>query len=312
MLDLLSDWRGRIIVSAGAASTRTFASETATLFAVAVRPTPRWLVGRSLVAGLALAVIGLTVAGPAPAAGEGADGHMSQRRSSHFLLLQDVDIDRYSGRFGSREFERDVLEVLEAAHDEVGRVLRVRPLRQVRVLIFDPAAFDARFAPMFRFRAAGFYDGVIHVRGDTRVDARLVRTLYHEYVHAALDAAAGPVLPGWLNEGIAEWFEQRAVGKRYLSPGEHAVLSDAARRGELVSLAALDAPGFGHMGQADASLAYLYSYAAVEHMARRHGERSLERVVEQLLRTRNLDRALERAVGLEQGELEARLLAELR
>ena len=49
----------------------------------------------------------------------GADGDWSSRRSSHFELFQDVAIERYSGRDGSRAFERDLLEVLESAHDRL-------------------------------------------------------------------------------------------------------------------------------------------------------------------------------------------------
>ena len=74
-------------------------------------------------------------------------------------------------------------------------------------------------------------DGVIHVRGHTRVDERLVRTLHHEYTHAALHDAAAGLFPAWLNEGLAEFFEALAVGKRHLSPGEHAALAGARRSG---------------------------------------------------------------------------------
>jgi len=55
------------------------------------------------------------VLGSAGAADRGADGRYDERRSSHFVLLQDVDIDRRSGWRGSRRFEIEVLDVLEAA-----------------------------------------------------------------------------------------------------------------------------------------------------------------------------------------------------
>jgi hypothetical protein len=243
----------------------------------------------------------------------GADGRFSQRESSHFVLYQDVDIDRYHGPSGSRRFEREVLEILEVAYGKTGDVLGIRPRREIQVVIYDPAVFEQRFQGLFRFSAAGFFNGAIHVRGNTRVDARLVRTLHHEYLHAALDEAApGYAFPGWVNEGLAEWFENRAIGKRYLSHGEHAYLAEASRRGELMPLSSLVSPGFGRLDSARASVAYLRSYAAIDYLAARHGERSLKAFCDQLIRTRDLDRALRRAFRTDLARLEAELARELR
>ena len=59
-------------------------------------------------------------------------------------------------------------------------------------------------------------------------------------VHAALHAAAPSlVFPAWLNEGMAEWFEARATGKRSLSQGERSYLAQAASQGQLFSLASM-------------------------------------------------------------------------
>lgn len=258
----------------------------------------------------------LVVAGTAfPAAGRdrGADGHFSQRTSSHFTLLQDVDIDRYHGRDGRRAFERNVLEVLEDAYRQTGEVLGIRPRRSIQVVVYDGQDFERQFAGLFRFSAAGFFNGTIHIRGTTRVDPRLVRTLHHEYLHAALGAVSPSYrVPGWVNEGLAEWFENLSLGKRHLSHGELAVLSNAALNGRIPSLSTMSAPSFGGLDSERATLAYLYSYAAIEHIARRGGKRALRSFIDQLLRTRNVDRALERSIRADLNELESRLLDELR
>ena len=132
---------------------------------------------------LALALACL--AGFADARDRGADGTWSTRRSSHFELHQDVALDRYSGPTGSRAFELAVLETLESAHDRVREGIGVEPQARVQVFVYDPAAFDGAFVARFGFRAAGFWDGAIHVRGGTQLDARLAATLVHEYTHAA-------------------------------------------------------------------------------------------------------------------------------
>jgi hypothetical protein len=232
----------------------------------------------------------------------GADGDFSERSSKHFRLLQDVDIDRYTGVGGTRQFERNVLRVLETAYDDVGDSVSIRPRAKVAVLIYDPGAFDGRFQSRFGFRAAGFFDGAIHVRGGTRVDGRLVAVLYHEYVHAAL---------AWLNEGLAEYFEARAVGKRYLSAQEAAGLRHASRSGQWIPLRALSMSSFSHMGADSASLAYLQSYATVDHLVRRHGMRDMQALCERLVRSRNIDVALRRTYDRSLAEIEADLRAEL-
>jgi hypothetical protein len=184
-------------------------------------------------------------------------------------------------------------------------LLALRPSRKLSVSVWDPALFDAQFAGLFRFPAAGFYGGSIHVRGGDRVTESLVRVLHHELVHAALDAEApNLILPAWLNEGLAEWFEARAVGKRALSGGEQSALERVARGGALASLAELSAPAFGGLRADAASLAYLQSYAFVDFLARTGGERSLVELWVAVLRSGSVERGVRRAFRRDLGELE--------
>lgn len=237
----------------------------------------------------------------------GADGDFEKRQSSHFVLYQDVDIDRSSGFHGSRRFENKVLGVLEDAYDELDEVLGLRPPRRLEVMVYDPGLFDAQFAGRFRFSAAGFYNGTIYIRGGTVVDGALVRTLHHELVHAAFDAEAPSLaLPAWLNEGFAEWFEARAVGKRGLSAREDAALAEIGRQGQLFSLWQLGDSSFGGMDPQTARLAYLQSYAFIEYLARSHGDDSLRRLCSTLMRKRNLERAFKVTYRAELVDLEER------
>jgi hypothetical protein len=256
--------------------------------------------------------IAALVSAPATAEGRGADGEFDRRESPHFTLYQDVAIDEAGGFRGSRRFEQQVLDELERAYDALGHWLALRPQRPIDVVVYDPQLFDATFAGLFRFPAAGFYHGVIRVRGDVQLTGRLSRVLHHELVHAALDAAAPTLLlPGWVNEGVAEWFEARVTGKRGLSTGERAALAGLHRKGELHSLAALAVPGFGGLGGRGAQIAYLESYALIDYLVRERGDRALGDLLEELVRSRNLDRALRRVYRLDARELEARFAAEL-
>jgi len=243
----------------------------------------------------------------------GADGNWSTRRSSHFELFQDVALARYSGPDGSRAFEIAVLAALESAHERVREGLGVEPRARTRVFVYDPVVFDASYSARFGFRAAGFWDGAIQVRGGTQVDARLVGTLVHEYLHAALvSLAPGQVWPAWLNEGLAELFERAALGQSRPSAREHAELQAAIAQKAWLPLPALGGPTFAGLDEPTARLAYLESYACVEQMLRRYGRERVERLVEELARTRLLERALQRALRIDLAELEAQLVAELR
>jgi len=267
-------------------------------------------VASSIAFGLVLCSMLLpTVAG---ALDRGADGQFSKRRSAHFEMLQDVAIDQTGGFNGSRRFEQQVLAELERAYDRLDDLLGLRPDRRIEVVIYDDGVFDRQFAGLFRFAAAGFYHGVIRVRGATTLTVGLSRVLHHELVHAAMDMAAPSYRPpAWLNEGLAEWFEARALGKRRLNRAEWSLLAQAYGRGALFPLAALSTPSFGNFGEGSAQIAYLQSYAMVDFLARISGEGSLREICDGLIRTRDLDRTIRRVYRDDLGRLEERFFDQL-
>ena len=249
----------------------------------------------------------------APAAhAAGADGRFERRSSPSFVLYQDVGIDHRTGWRGSDQFEREVLASLESAHDRLRDLLGVDPRRHILVTIYDPAVFDAEFAGLAAFPAAGFYAGSIRVRGDVRLTPELARVLHHEYVHAALDAAAPSLaLPAIVNEGLAEWFARRALGLPALAPAELQVLAAAARGDAWIPFDALLVQSFARFDPRAAALAYLESQAFVAHLVRRHGERSLLQFWRGLTRSGDLDRALARTFGRDLTQIEAELRSDL-
>lgn len=247
------------------------------------------------------------------AQGRGADGEFDVRESSHFVLHQDVDIDQSGGFRGSRRFEQEILATLEDAYQRLDQLLDLRPGRRLHVVIYDPGIFDREFSGLFRFPAAGFYHGVIRIRGATEVTVGLKRVLHHELVHAALDDAAPTLIfPGWLNEGGAEWFEARALGKRGLSGREWGALRHWHQQGGLSSLSQLAVPSFVALGPERARIAYLQSYALIDYLARNHGERKLARFYAEVIRSRDLSRALKRVYRLDLEALERRFFEQLR
>ena len=260
--------------------------------------------------GLAIALLFGSVS--AHAGNRGADGEFEERRSSHFTLYQDVDIDETSGFHGSRRFEQRVLEVLESAYDRLELQVGLRPDQPVTVIVYDPKIYDARFAGLFRFSAAGFYGGQIHVRGGASLSPSLTRVLHHELVHAAFDQAMpASYLPAWFNEGVAEWFEARSAGKRRLSAQERSFLHGASQRGALFSFQQLSSPSFSGFGPGAAQIAYLESYGFIAYLAHQHSERRVRDWIREVARSQDLDRATRRIFRTDLGRLEERYLEEL-
>ena len=260
-----------------------------------------------------LVLLSCVLMSPIASAGRGADGEYDERSSSHFVLYQDVDIDRTSGLYGSRQFELDVLETLETAFRSLEELLGIRPRNEITVTIHDPRIFDARFAGIFRFPAAGFYGGTVHIRGATSLSDSLIAVLHHELVHAAFDSELGSMyLPAWFNEGVAEWFEARSLGRRRLTARELSALASRARAGELFSLADLSTGSFGHLGPEAARAAYLQSFGFFEYLTRVHGDRRLRDLCRDLTRTADLERSFRRSYGKLPAKLEADYLEDLR
>jgi hypothetical protein len=115
-----------------------------------------------------------------------------------------------------------------------------------------------------------------------------------------------------VNEGIAEWFANRATGKQRLSPAEWAALAEASGEGGWIPGPALLQPSFAALPPESVGLAYLESYAFVDLLVRRRGERGLESFLHTLLRVRDPDRALHRVYRMDLGEIEEALRTELR
>ncbi len=262
---------------------------------------------RPVHAGWLLLLAVLFGAGEATAVGNrGADGEFERRDSFHFTLYQDVDIDESAGLHGSRHFEQRILRELEAAFDRLDGLLSLRPEQKIVVYVWDARLFDDQYAGLFRFPAAGFYGGAIHIRGATLITPALVRVLHHELVHAAFDAEAPWLsLPAWMNEGIAEWFEARASGKRVITGRQRGALVGAANRGALFTLAELSMPTLGGFQPNAAALAYLESYAFIDFLVQSHGERDLARFWSAVVRSKSLERGARRVYHQDLEKLEA-------
>jgi hypothetical protein len=130
-------------------------------------------------------------------------------QSQHFELAYEV------WREGLLDSTADLLEALELHYAELAAIFGVRPAEQGRpripVSLYRPKEFS-RITGLAEWAGAS-YDGVIRapVAEDRSIGAALDELLRHELIHAFVREAGGRDVPGWLNEGLAQWL-QRAPG----------------------------------------------------------------------------------------------------
>jgi hypothetical protein len=159
-----------------------------------------------------------------------------------------------------QEIAARVLNVLESAYARVGPRISVPPETVTAILYTGEQFRDITKSPSW---AAAAYDGRIRlpVRGALNVPAELDRIVTHEYVHAVIHQLY-PLVPHWLNEGLAT----------YLEPGDHArLVAYVHASAEKIPIARLD-DGFDTPDPAEAAVAYGESYMGVRILAERLGQ----------------------------------------
>ena len=168
----------------------------------------------------------------------------------------------------------EVLEHLEESYDELVRWFGSDPLASappIRVVLYDPAEFD-RLTGLGDW-AAGLFDGVVRVsvRDLTEGDAwRAV--LVHELVHAFVHALRGAEVPGWLNEGLAQWLEGRG--------GDVARLRERLKGSEPFPLARLAGSLATWDDRTAIARAYAQSLVFVAYLHETYGDDALRRMLD--------------------------------
>jgi len=209
--------------------------------------------------------------------------------TSHFSI-------KYEGR-EKIEAGRIVLRILEDAYGEVGRALSSYPEQEIAVILYTNQQFqEVTDAPGW---SGGLYDGKIRIPigGIEQETPGLRRLLFHEYTHAVVRAITRRV-PTWLNEGLAQYFEGREVGSR-----QKEMLRQLAQSGKMPALRDMEGSFMGLSGT-QASLAYLISLSAVQHLADRYGMYRIKMMLDDLSKGIDPGQAINNALLLSPEEFE--------
>lgn len=166
---------------------------------------------------------------------------------------------------------RSVMREIYRAYDETLGLPMTAPPKVVIHVTSDEAAVRAAYTGTVE-NIAGFYsyrtqEAWVWVQPHSRHPER---TLFHEVSHRLLHASTGRALPPWLNEGLAEVFEQSYVMGRSLasrpSTDHDRRLRAAMAQGELPTLKSIvsrNSEAWWAAQKIDTPMAYATSWAAV-------------------------------------------------
>ncbi|QDU69080.1 peptidase MA family metallohydrolase [Engelhardtia mirabilis] len=209
---------------------------------------------------------------------------------------------------------QDVVDVLEGAYGEFWIFFSHDPVlvadERIRVVLYERDQFHQ--ATGLGHWAGGAFDGVIRILVDDLRSQRgaWTRTVRHELAHAFVASLGGRGVPGWLNEGVAQWLEAdgASAGDR-----ERDLRSAELRLGGHPLRPLADLSGsFSALGEAEAiSRAYAESLLLVDYIVRFHGERFLADLVSASSRGSTAAEEFEQRLGYPLERLLEDLAAEL-
>ena len=109
----------------------------------------------------------------------------------------------------------DLSRILENAYQDLGELFGFWPVEagrpRIRVVVYGKSGFHE--ATGMGHWAVGAFDGSVRVPVEDLKKERngLERVLRHEVTHYFVREAGGTSVPGWLNEGLAQWCESAYV-----------------------------------------------------------------------------------------------------
>lgn len=161
---------------------------------------------------------------------------------------------------------KQILKTLNDTHKEFTQLFAEIPAFSTSVRLMEETTFfELTGAPAWT--NAMFFRGqiIIPLSSKKEIDLdNLIRSVKHEYTHAIMSSLSGGRLPGWLDEGIAQWFEGSE------SPGLRDALREWLKDHEPISLSLLQG-GFTKLNTEMVPAAYAQSLLATKALAEKFG-----------------------------------------
>jgi len=207
--------------------------------------------------------------------------------SDHFALYTDSVISPEVAARAEEHLEQEYRRQSNFFADELDG-------RQVVILYEGRAYFSLVSVPTW---ASGVFDGRIRVslEAPSAWTPAFQNVLSHELTHAFIRHASGGRAPGWLHEGLAQWFE----GKRVLRGEFRQMLA----RQPFYSLAEMEGNLARRADRAATRSNYVEALGLVEYLMQGRGPGAIACVVSGLGQGSTLEGALLRETGFTPAEL---------
>jgi hypothetical protein len=180
------------------------------------------------------------------------------------------------------------------------------PFRSSVRLLDEPTFYELTGAP--GWTNAMFFRGeiIIPLATNEPIDLdNLQRSVKHEYSHAVFSALSGGFIPGWLDEGLAQWIEGEE------NPALRNSLRSYLMTGAPVPLSLLQG-GFTKLAPRMVPAAYAQSLIAVQALLKAYGIDRISDYLRLLREQVSKEEAFVTAFGISEGDFELRLDETLR
>lgn len=225
--------------------------------------------------------------------------------AEHFVVHYDASLEQLTP-----DYVAQVLAALEAARQDLKTLFGVEYTKPLSVFLYREDAYRHEVEDRFGFATIAFYDGAMRLRAPHIAGMELYALLHHEYFHAVFREQTGGDQPFWLNEGLAELFERRALQRPGLTDAELQELTEALRAERWLPLSRLER-NFVGLHEEEIRLAYLESTAAAlwvhEHLAPESLTKCFEALALAKQRNAVLDSGLRAALGVDSSEIDRAL-----
>ena len=128
----------------------------------------------------------------------------------------------------------------------------------------------------------------------------LARVLKHELAHSFINQLSARRCPPWLNEGIAQLLEPKALG------GDGPQLAQLFKSERYIPLNVLEG-SFMRLSGGEAYVAYAESLAAVSYINDSYGMGDIQRILQRLSEGSSTEAALRATIHSDYGQLESEL-----
>ncbi|MBU1864133.1 MAG: tetratricopeptide repeat protein [Candidatus Omnitrophica bacterium] len=186
-------------------------------------------------------------------------------------------------------------EILRRAYRVIGRDLNYFSKTKTPVIIYNHDIFMEQTANTGEGDAEGvgghgsiraMYDGKIRLPAiDTKTNLKTFESLVrHEYTHALIYEIAGDKCPLWLNEGLAQYEENKIVKI------DTSIVTDAVRNNEQILFDSIFSSPTMPAGT-NTSLFYKQSFTMVQYLLKRYQMYKIKKFLEDLKKGKNFKQA---------------------